>query len=277
MTTPAADIPIKNNSDQVDPSTGGPPPSSGSSWSRRHHTTPTKLAEVAHLSIDTAFRWANPAWLSVASALALSILGLMAIRLTEPIDQPFYFNRQIVFLCIAILAAVGAAIPHPKWWRVISYPLACFVIFLLIFLLIPFVPDAIVHPRKGARRWINLIVTDFQPSELGKITLILALANYLRIRKNYRTLSGLLLPFAIILVPAMLILVEPDLGTTLIFPVALSRSFSRPAPNSGISSPLPASASRSASRLPSSPSLLPRTTRLPTLCSKNIRSNEFRE
>jgi len=221
MTTPAADIPIKNNSDQVDPSTGGPPPSSGSSWSRRHHTTPTKLAEVAHLSIDTAFRWANPAWLSVASALALSILGLMAIRLTEPIDQPFYFNRQIVFLCIAILAAVGAAIPHPKWWRVISYPLACFVIFLLIFLLIPFVPDAIVHPRNGARRWINLIVTDFQPSELGKITLILALANYLRIRKNYRTLSGLLLPFAIILVPAMLILVEPDLGTTLIFPVAL--------------------------------------------------------
>jgi len=197
------------------------PPAAEAGWSKRHETTPTRLARIARLPTDSHIRWWNPAWFALGAAIALTVLGLMAIRLTEPVDRPYFFNRQFAFLFIALIGATIAAIPHPNWWRWLSYPLAGVVIFLLIFLLIPFVPDSIVHPRNGARRWINLYFTDFQPSELGKIALVLALSNYLRLRKNYRSLRGLLLPFAIILVPAMLVLVEPDLGTTLLFPVAL--------------------------------------------------------
>ena len=56
-----------------------------------------------------------------------------------------------------------------------------------------------------------------QPSEITKITYILALAWYLRHRENYRTLKGLIGPFALTLLPMILILLEPDLGTVLLF------------------------------------------------------------
>jgi len=57
----------------------------------------------------------------------------------------------------------------------------------------------------------------FQPSELTKIAYVLALAQYLRYRENYRTVRGLSLPLLMTFVPMGLILVEPDLGTAMIF------------------------------------------------------------
>jgi cell division protein FtsW (lipid II flippase) len=60
-------------------------------------------------------------------------------------------------------------------------------------------------------------VTDFQPSELAKIAYVLALASYLRYRSNYRRLTGLLLPLGLTFVPMGLILIEPDLGTAMLF------------------------------------------------------------
>jgi rod shape determining protein RodA len=92
---------------------------------------------------------------------------------------------------------------------------------LLVFVLLPFLPRWIVEPRNGARSWINLYLMAFQPSELAKIVFVLALARYLRFRENYRTLGGLLVPFAIMFVPVGLILKQPDLGTALLFAPAL--------------------------------------------------------
>ena len=56
-----------------------------------------------------------------------------------------------------------------------------------------------------------------QPSELAKVAFVLALARYLMYRDNYRRLRGLLAPLGLTLVPVLLILKEPDLGTSLIF------------------------------------------------------------
>ena len=92
---------------------------------------------------------------------------------------------------------------------------------LLVFLLVPWVPESIVRPRNGARRWINLVVTDFQPSELAKIAYVLVLANYLRYRSSYRRFLGLLIPLALTFIPMGLILVEPDLGTVALHDLAI--------------------------------------------------------
>jgi cell division protein FtsW (lipid II flippase) len=73
----------------------------------------------------------------------------------------------------------------------------------------------------GAYAWIDFGVIRFQPSEVTKIAFVLVLARYLRFRSNYRTLSGLLPPFALALVPVAMILRQPDLGTALIFIPAL--------------------------------------------------------
>jgi cell division protein FtsW (lipid II flippase) len=155
----------------------------------------------------------TPAWLAVAGALGLSLMGVAAIATTEPALA----TRQIAYLCVSLLAAAVITLPHFRLLQRVSVPLMLAVLALLVFVMIPFVPEAIVRPRNGARRWISLGVTDFQPSELAKIAYIIALASYLRYRKNYRRILGLLLPLALTFVPMALVLVEPDLGTALLF------------------------------------------------------------
>jgi rod shape determining protein RodA len=73
----------------------------------------------------------------------------------------------------------------------------------------------------GARAWINFGALSFQPAELAKVATCMVLARYLRFRSNYRTLAGLLPPFALVLVPLTIILKQPDLGTALVFIPAL--------------------------------------------------------
>lgn len=157
--------------------------------------------------------WMNVGWLPVLAALGLSAIGIAAINTTES----GYALRQIVFLCVGLPAAACAALPHYRWLSRISYPLFILVLLMLIFVLLPFVPEQLVRPRNGSRRWINVGVTDFQPSELAKIAYVLALATYLRYRSHYRSLIGLLSLLALTFIPLGLVLKEPDLGTSLLF------------------------------------------------------------
>jgi cell division protein FtsW (lipid II flippase) len=103
----------------------------------------------------------------------------------------------------------------------VSYWIYAFVLLLLVLLLldkiidIPFVPVI-----NNARRWLRIgtksTFLQVQPSELCKLSFILALAWYLRYRSNYRNFSALVGPFALTLLPVILILAEPDLGTVLL-------------------------------------------------------------
>ncbi len=189
----------------------------GSTWAQHHRLTPNTLNQAAPSSAIPGVLWWNPAWFSVAAAIALSAIGIAAINLTEPLGAGTIWVKQFVFVGVGLVTCTACAAISPRTWRYIAYPSMVVAILLLVFVLLPFVPHEIVRPRNGARRWINLVVTDFQPSEAAKIVLVLALAHYLRFRKNYRTLTGLLVPFLIMLVPMGLILVEPDLGTSLLF------------------------------------------------------------
>ena len=160
----------------------------------------------------------NIGWLCVGMAGLLSLLGAMAIGTVPPgPGEPSYALHHLVHLGVALVAACAVALPHYRWAQKVSYPLLGIIVAMLVFILIPWVPEAIVRPRNGARRWISAFVTDFQPSELAKIAYVLALASYLRYRSNYRRLGGLLLPLVLTFVPMGLILVEPDLGTAMLF------------------------------------------------------------
>ncbi|MCA9311269.1 MAG: rod shape-determining protein RodA, partial [Phycisphaerales bacterium] len=159
-------------------------------------------------------------WIVLFASLALTLVGVYAINLTSGVEGggiSGYALKQIVLMTVALVAGACVAFPHYRWINYFAWPAAWVCVGLLIFLLIPFVPDVIVTPRNGARRWINLLVTDLQPSEVTKVVFVLVTARYLQYRSNYRTYRGLILPAAIAFVPMALILVEPDLGTALIF------------------------------------------------------------
>lgn len=159
----------------------------------------------------------HPAWYGLLAAIGLTCIGI-AINQTA---HPEYAAAQTKWLLISIIAMAICIVPDSRLIGLVTFPLMIAVTLLLILLILPGIPAFIVPVRNGTRAWINLRFMMLQPSELAKIVFILGLARYLRFRENYRTLGGLLVPFAIMFVPVILILKEPDLGTALLFPFAL--------------------------------------------------------
>lgn len=99
-----------------------------------------------------------------------------------------------------------------SWRRLKHAGPALFVVCLGLLVLVLFMP-----PVNGSRRWIPLGLMDFQPSEPARLALIMTLASWLMYRENQTTIRGLVPPFIITLLPLLLILREPDLGTAMLF------------------------------------------------------------
>ena len=150
-------------------------------------------------------------WMVLLCAGLLMFAGLSGIaRGDELASGSRFFSRQLLWIAIAIPAMVGPLIVHYRKLRLAGYWL--YGLSLVLLCVVFFCP-----PRNGARGWIPLGVADFQPSELMKLALILTLARYLMYCRSHRTLWGMVPPFALTLVPVILILKEPDLGTAILF------------------------------------------------------------
>lgn len=124
--------------------------------------------------------------------------------------------RHLVYLLTgAGLMFLTLSVPYQKIGRA-SYAAYGVTIVLLLALLADHVVDLpLIAPRKGARRWIDLGLFAVQPGEFMKLALTMTLARYLRFRSSYREWRGLLIPFALTLGPMVLIVLQPNLGTTL--------------------------------------------------------------
>lgn len=138
----------------------------------------------------------------------------------KPHKYASHWKKQLLYALVGLVGFLFVTLLNYRKLGPISYLLYAGVLVLLVILLVdkvidlPFVPN-----RPGPRRWIQLLARPqirLQPSEFCKIIYVLALAYYLRYRKNYRELLGLIGPFALTLLAVMLILVEPDLGTSLL-------------------------------------------------------------
>jgi cell division protein FtsW (lipid II flippase) len=118
----------------------------------------------------------------------------------------------------------------PSYQKIGKYSyLAYGVTLVLLILLVAdrYVNVPLINPgRNDARRWISFGFFTIQPSEFMKPILILTLARYLRFRSSYRDWPGLIPPFLLTLMPMVLILKQPDLGTTLmLLPVLFAMLF----------------------------------------------------
>lgn len=155
---------------------------------------------------------AQTSWPIIAAMFALMGFGVVAIHVAEKFDPSLagQMNKQLLFSVAGLAAFVGATmIPYPRLGKM-SYLLFGVTLVLLVAVFF-------TTPVKGTTRWFNLGIIKLQPSELAKLTYIMMLAWYLRYGDHYRKLRGLITPFLLTLIPAVLILLEPDLGTTLLF------------------------------------------------------------
>lgn len=193
---------------------GGVGSLAGRSTRERVRWTPSELyAEHVPSKARKRLLWWTPAWLCAGAALFLSLLGIEAIATT----RPEHAAKQFTFLLIGIAAATTVAVPSYRLYRRILIGLVVMVLGLLLFVLIPFVPESIVRPRNGSRSWIALGPMDFQPSELAKTVYILAMAAWLSQTQFHRTLLGYMAAVGLTLIPIGLIVLEPDLGSALLF------------------------------------------------------------
>lgn len=169
-------------------------------------------------------------WSIPLAAIALIALGWAALGRAEQVTEgpaihsiasggSRLLRQQIVWSVLALGAMAGVAVvDYRRFARAAPLLFATVVAALVAVYAFPTV--------NGAHRWIRLGGIGMQPSEFAKVAFILALAGYLAHRDLTTGFTSLLWPLALAVLPVVLILKEPDLGTSLIFlPVLLAVLF----------------------------------------------------
>lgn len=160
--------------------------------------------------------WRNFDWVLIGVTVFLIALGLLVIYSTgfrqEGVSVPVDARNQIIFAFIGIPLFIIACRVDYRMWRKLTTPLYLLVLGLLLLVAL------IGKTALGATRWINLGFFQFQPAELGKLVLIVLLAKlfadyYERLDQPKYLILSLLYTAA----PAILVLLQPDLGTALVY------------------------------------------------------------
>jgi len=134
----------------------------------------------------------------------------------------FYFLRKhLIFLSLGMLAAVMAMRTELKLFEKYAFHLLLLAFVLLVAVFVPHLGMRL----NGARRWLNLLVTTFQPVEAVKLILVVYIASYLvRHRESVETrFLGLFKPVMIAGVIVLMLLAQPDFGSaTLVIAVTIA-------------------------------------------------------
>ena len=176
---------------------------------------PARMTDWASRSIGAAWRAFDLQLAAYAGLLA--ILGLV-MAYTNSVEQGqsalsggTTFVRGLVWTGIALVAFVITTVFDYKWLKTFAWPLYLVQIGLLVLTL------GIGHGVGGASRWISIGPFDFQFSELAKILMIVVLANYLGGRQGrLRSLPSILGACVLVGPPWVLVMLQPDLGTSLV-------------------------------------------------------------
>ncbi len=159
-------------------------------------------------------------WKLILAAVLLTLIGIVLIMSAQHNAsteyQQNYYQRQMIWFAIAFF--IFAVIVHvpPKLFDLLAYVIYGVSIILLILVL--FVGTA----KMGAYGWFSFGPINFAPSDLAKIAVLFALSRFLAYTKLPVTSKRrMALTSLLVAVPVMLILKQPDLGTSLVFLVIL--------------------------------------------------------
>ncbi|HUF83980.1 MAG TPA: FtsW/RodA/SpoVE family cell cycle protein, partial [Acidimicrobiia bacterium] len=154
----------------------------------------------------------------VAVAIAISAFGVAVNyaatwrQLEVQGEDPFfYMRRQVVFVSLGIIAMLAVAVVDYRFFRHVARE--GYVVMLVLLAAVLVVGDEV----NGARAWFQFPAFQFQPSEFGKVVVIVALAAYLVRYDGVVSLEGFDNALAIAALPMALVFLQPDLGTMLVY------------------------------------------------------------
>jgi rod shape determining protein RodA len=154
-------------------------------------------------------------WPFLVLIVAIAVVGVAALYSVAGGSLEPWATRHILRLWLGLALIFAIVLVDLRSWMRVAYPFYFIVLFLLV--LVPLIGVE----SGGAQRWLGFGEYSFQPSEIMKIALVLALARYyqwLPPEKVWRP-DAVLPPLLMIGLPTLLALGQPDLGTAALFAV----------------------------------------------------------
>ena len=181
---------------------------------------PARVTDWAAKSVGAAWR-AFDLQLSTYAALLVAVGLVMAYTNSVedgavPLEAGTTFTRGLMWAAIAaVVFALGTAFDY-RWLKTLAWPIYAIQLGLLALTLL--IGDGI----GGSARWIEIGPLTFQFSELAKVLMIIVLASHLASRRRLDSLTSILGASLLVGPPLALVMLQPDLGTSLVFGAILA-------------------------------------------------------
>lgn len=162
----------------------------------------------------------NTEWALLIVAIILSIIGIIALFSATQETEYDEFKKQIIWIVVSIIMMVIVTLINYE--TLVKLSPIFYGIFIILLIAVLF-----TKPVNGATSWFDIGAFSFQPSEFAKIAVILFLAFIIsKIQQRYaediNKPTRLLIIFAAVAVPLLLIIKQPDYGTAMAFCFALA-------------------------------------------------------
>jgi len=170
--------------------------------------------------------WTTDRWLLGAVAILIGV-GVMMSFAASPaaaqrmnVGDPFHFAvRQCVFAALAAAILVGASMLEGRGIRRTAF--FVYIFSILVMMALPFIG----HEAKGATRWVHVAGFTLQPSEFMKPALIILVAWMFSEGQKGQGVPGVSIAFGLYALSVGLLLIQPDVGQTVLITVAFGAAF----------------------------------------------------
>ncbi|PDH18722.1 MAG: rod shape-determining protein RodA [Pelagibacterales bacterium MED-G44] len=154
----------------------------------------------------------NYDFILLLSILLLGLTSIFTMYSTDGGEILFHTKSHFIKFSILFPMMIVLSFVNIKYWHAGSYIFYIIILGLLVWVALYGVKAS------GSRRWIDLYFLNLQPSELMKIAVILCLAKFFhRVRtSSANTFASILLSLTIIIIPCILVITQPDLGTAIL-------------------------------------------------------------
>jgi rod shape determining protein RodA len=176
------------------------------------------MAQVIKIHSDQSFldKVLHINWGLVILIVLVACIGFACLYSAAGGSFHPWASQQMARFAVGLVAMFVIALVDVRWWYKLAWPAYLGGLAMLA------VVEIMGHVGMGAQRWINLGFMQLQPSELMKLAVVMVLARYFHSAaiEDMRRITFLIVPAILVFLPVSLVLLQPDLGTSLMIIMA---------------------------------------------------------